>query len=198
MPTKEELILKLKQIKTLINKNITYYFLSGILILGFGVGYYIYPKVAEMNEKQANILSVQAELPGLEQQANSSAVATQQQVQQQVVDNNLPVSVYTSPYLNVDLENSGFELLDQVVQIFQSTGNKINEISFTNQPAQGEVGILSVNFTLNTTYVNLEKLLTKIYTWQYLAGMKSLDIEQNKDNPGRLSTKIVIDLYVKK
>jgi len=197
MPKSDEIISKLKEIKALINKNIVYYFLCIIILTGAGYGYYILGKFNELSDKQKVIDGVQAELPNLEQQAN--AVTQQGAVPQpQVVHPTVPVVIYSSPYLSLDLQSAGFELVDQLVQMFQATGNKIDEISFTNQPVQGNVGILSVNLTLNTSYINLEKILAKIYTWKYLAGIKSIDLEPDKDNSNILSTKLTIDLYVKK
>lgn len=186
----------LKSIKAIINKNILYYLISLFLLVGFGYVQFIIPKISEMIQKKDELTSSESELPTLKQQA--MVISASLQAKKPAVVSSLPVSIYVSPYKSLDLESAGFELVDQLIEIFESSGNKISEISFLNQPVQNNVGVLTVNIALNTSYVNLQKVLSKVYAWKYLAGIKSVKIDSNNKNLNLLSIALVIDLYVKR
>jgi|GEM_PF-3225330 len=192
-----------------------------ILILGYGFGYVMPPLLGQLTEKQGKISELSAQIIELEKK--KAAIVVPQHTE--TPKTNIPIAIFKSPYVGVDFESSGMDLVYQLLKIIGATGNKITEISMTpaaptsNAPASStpaspapvletmtktqqssidisSVGTLNVSMSLDCSYISLQNLLQKVSTWDYLAEVKNLSIEPNQSNPNSLTAKLSIDLYI--
>lgn len=202
--------------KKIITKNVIYYAITLVLLVGFCSIQFIFPKFGEVMDKQKMIDDLKDQV---------SQETSKQQSLMQSASKKLPVDIYKASYPGLDLENSAVDLVDEFVQMIRQTNNKIVEISFTSKPLQlasaeptatatsaasatstassattgsssastsstppvvaspppqTNCGIVTLNLTLDNSYLSLQNLLRKIYNWKYLAAIK--DVVINPDS----------------
>ena len=115
------------------------------------------------------------------------------------------------------------DFVESIMQMVHNTDNVITEVSFStkalNAPAStspasaapsapadtslNNVGILTLNLSLKSSYKSLQDLLKKLYSWDYLIGFTDISIDKSNmdnslDSNGQLNAKLTIDLYINK
>lgn len=181
--------------KKYISKNVIYYLLTLLLIIGYGSFKFVIPQISMIIDKKNKIADTDNNISVCKASLKPVAPKLTQDSAK-----NLSVTIFTSPYPGLDVENASVDLVDQFIETLKTTQNKIIEISFNVKPADpaSPVNILTLNMTLNSTYVTFQNLLQKIYTWKYLAAIKDIIIEPVQGDPNNLNIKFTIDLYINK
>lgn len=175
--------------KKLIDKNTVYYFVVLILLVGFGVYQFIMPQVDIFNNKKTQLTDLENVVNALNMQAQPVAPARQNQ--------DIPVTIFVSPYPGLDVESASVGLVEQLVQMIKGNNNKITEVAFTTKQEFG-TDALSIDMSLVGNYTSVQNLLRQVYMWKYLSSIKTIAIKTEPDNPESLTVKLIIDLYVKK
>jgi hypothetical protein len=204
----------------LITKDIKIYIVVIVIILGYGFGRLIPPLVTAITEKQTQIKDTSNQVIELEKK--KAGLTIPKTVETVKVD--LPIKIFKSAYNGTDVESAGMELVYQLLKIVGSTGNKITEIAMVPgaaatapAPAAAVSGessgssipapapppaastsfsTLTVNMTIDCSYISMQNLLQKVSTWNYLAEVKILDLKPKLGNPNQLESIISIDLYI--
>lgn len=194
-------------LKKIVDKNVL--IAIAVLVAAIGGGYTqgIIPQFQTMLQKKDQIMSMQAEILALQQQADTAQkeLAAQRRTEEFKAKNQtVDVDVYKSPYEGQDIENASVDLVDQFVRIIRKTKNKVQEVSFTTSAPVGDQmtianGILSLSLTLECNYASLQNFLNALYGWKYLTSVKEISLSPvvAGGDPDKLTAKIVVDLYVK-
>ncbi len=180
--------------KELITKNIIYYFIALVVVTGFGSFKFLIPKLKTLIRNTAEIHSLNSQVSELKAKTAAS------QVNANIDD--LPVTIYKSPYQNLSLENTSVDLVNDLINKVKESGNKVLEISFETSD-QGNIPnvkdapkVLTVKLTLNSNYLSLKKFFSLINAWEYLSGLKYLSLTRSQENPNILQAKLEINLYI--
>lgn len=165
-----------------------------ILIMIFGLIRFVVPEINKMKGYKQEISANKEKIANLQFQLRPVQVEAPRQTSAR----QLPVSLYTSPYPGLDIETASVDLVDEFIGMIRDTQNRIVEISFNAKPADPSMptNTLSLNMSLNCSYVTLQNLLQKVYTWKYLAAIKDISITPEQGNPSNLSAKLTIDLFI--
>lgn len=175
--------------KKLIDKNTVYYFVVLILLVGFGVYQFIMPQVDIFNNKKIQLTDLENAVNALNMQAQPVAPVQHNQ--------DIPVTIFVSPYPGLDVESASVGLVEQLIQMIKGNNNKITEVAFSPKQEFG-TDALSIDMSLIGNYTSVQNLLRQIYMWKYLSSIKTIAIKTEPDNPESLTVKLIIDLYVKK
>ncbi len=180
--------------KELITKNIIYYFIALIVLTGFGTFKFLLPHLKTVIRNTAEIHSLNSQISELK------AKTTANQINGSMDD--LPVKIYKSPYQNLSLENTSVDLVNDLINKVKESGNKVLEISFETtdqsniQNIKDAPKVLTVKLTLNSNYLSLKKFFALINEWEYLSGVKYLNLTRSQENSRILQAKLDIDLYI--
>lgn len=202
--------------KNIIDKNIIILLVVLVVLIGFGYGTFVIPQCTQIFKKDKEIAGVQTKITDLTNKIKANDSSKENKP--------LTLAVYTSPYPGLDTENASVDLVDYLIGVVRETGNKIEEISFstnvatpaatgsettsdnTSAPATAapaasaslptNLGTLTLNLSLSSSYVSLLNLLQSIYTWKYLVGIKDLSIMPSQSNVTKLDIKLTVDLYI--
>ena len=163
----------LDKFKSMVNKNTLYLFTSLVLIFCIGTFEIIVPMLKQNSDKNTSVANLQIRIAELEKRNNLILAKMKEDVTKKHTEElKVPRLIYSSPYPDLNIEDSSMELLDLVVNIIQSTGNTISEISFAGKPQEENIpdfpNVVGLDISLSCTYLSLENFLQGIYDMKVL------------------------------
>jgi len=176
-------------------KNLIYYSIAIIMVLGTGLFKFVLPEVDSIIKQKKSITELETKIAEYQSQIKPDVPEPPKQIER-----NLPVKIYDPPYKGLDPENAGVDLVNQFVEKVKNTNNRIAEISFAAKTDDPNVpaSILTLNVTLNGSYMSLQSLVQNIFLWKYLAAIKTISLTPDTTDPNSLVIKFTVDLYLNK
>lgn len=174
-------------------------FLLFILFYGYGK---VSPEFSRLMENNKQVADLKIQVEDLKKQ-QESAVAEEQRRQTEMAQQKADANIYKSPYNGVNLETASVNLVDELLQKLEKTGNNVVEISYnsappstTQTPTVGMPSELTLNISLNSSYEAFRGFLREIVLWQYLTAIKEINIDPVDESANRLAISFSIVLYV--
>ena len=121
-----------------------------------------------------------------------------------VKNDKVPVKIYKSPNPGLPIESASIDLVTDVVNLLDKTGNNIMDISYQVDPLSdldrisipSTVSIVQLVIKLNGTYTSFQDFVFELYGSENLTTLKAIQVTPLKENKNKLEINMVLWLYI--
>ena len=165
--------------------------------------YFLKPKIDDFIQLGSSIETNKTRYEGLEKQKKARALEEKKSL---IKTSDIPVVIYKSPNPGLPVESASLDFVSKVVQMIEQTDNTILDISYKIDPLSdadkisipSTISVIQLAMTLNGSYLSLQDFIHTLYSYDYLATIKSIKVVPLKENKNILEINMDLWLYVTK